>query len=146
MSLVHRNLAFSISVSSQVHFVRKKIRKLSVIATKEEKSGPLSPPKRGQVHDQYHLFFLSFLFKRLFGDSIIGIRHEVSPESIRLTTVILFLNCSNGSNHFGGTLGCIMVWSGSKSVVTLDQNFDPSLLSSCFLRRPQKLTKSSPSI
>ena len=42
MSLVHRNLAFSISVSSQVHFVRKKIRKLSVIATKEEKSGPLS--------------------------------------------------------------------------------------------------------
>ena len=62
MSLVHRNLAFSISVSSQVHFVRKKIRKLSVIATKEEKSGPLSPPKRGQVHDQYHLFSLSFLF------------------------------------------------------------------------------------
>ena len=63
MSLVHRNLAFSISVSSQVHFVRKKIRKLSVIATKEEKSGPLSPPKEVKFMISIIYFLYPFSFQ-----------------------------------------------------------------------------------
>ena len=66
MSLVHRNLAFSISVSSQVHFVRKKIRKLSVIATKDEKSGPLSPSKEVKFMISIIYFLYPFCFQVSF--------------------------------------------------------------------------------